>query len=147
MLSSSSSPSDLSGPLLRVERFGGGATSAGATSPDAASRAATERDDDVICAACARPITSERARIERFGGHVHERVNLAGVAFEIGLFDVAPGARLVGESSGDFPFFPHHRWTIAICGGCFSHLGWRFESGTERSFFGLSLSALRSRGS
>lgn len=142
MLSTCSNRSD---STARLQRAGAGDKTAGQSSPQDASRTVAEGDDALVCATCARPVTSERARIERFGGHVHERVNLAGITFEIGLFDTAPGARLVGEPSDEFPFFPHHRWTIAVCRGCLSHLGWRFESGTERPFYGLSLAALASR--
>lgn len=145
MLSSCSNPSDPSRPFARLERAKRPGGSAEQSLPADESGIAAERDDALVCATCAHPITSERARIERFGGHVHERVNLAGVAFQIGLFERAPGARLVGESSGEFPFFPHHLWTIAVCRGCFSHLGWRFMSGGEVPFYGLSLTALVAR--
>jgi len=101
------------------------------------------RDEALVCAACQHAITFDRHRTEAFGGHVHDRVNPAGVAFRIGLFSRAEGVVLVGASSDDFAWFPHYHWRIALCGGCSSHVGWSF-SGPSSAFYGLVLEALRS---
>ncbi|MFO0555721.1 MAG: cereblon family protein [Polyangiaceae bacterium] len=109
-------------------------------------------DDTVIaCAACDHVITTERERVERFGGHAHDRVNPAGIAFRILLFARAPGARLVDSPSPEFAWFPHHLWQIALCARCRSHLGWSFASpdgdGGGRGFFGLREDAIHRRSS
>jgi hypothetical protein len=99
-------------------------------------------DDAIPCASCGVPITRRRDRVERFGGHVHDRVNPTGVAFRIGCFAEAAGVRDVGDESREFPWFPGHRWTIVVCSGCRVHLGWRFE-GQGGRFWGLVLDRLR----
>ncbi len=95
------------------------------------------------CNACDAPIARERDRVERCGGHTHDRVNPAGFAFRIACFARADGARPVGEESDEFPWFPRHRWQVVVCGSCLVHLGWRFDNGMVAGFYGLDLARLR----
>jgi hypothetical protein len=101
-------------------------------------------EEEVLrCATCDAPVTRERDRVERCGGHVHDRVNPAGVAFRLGCFGRADGARGVGAESDEFPWFPRHRWLVVVCAGCTAHLGWRFSNGLAPPFWGLVLDRLR----
>jgi hypothetical protein len=101
-------------------------------------------EEVLVCASCGAPITRERDRVERFGAHVHDRVNPAGHPFRIGCFARADGVRGVGEESEEFPWFPRHRWLIVVCAACLTHLGWRFSNGLSPPFWGLVLDRLRS---
>lgn len=98
----------------------------------------------LVCASCKHPITKESERLDAFGGHVHDRVNPSGSAFRIGLFSNAEGVIGVGTSSDEFSWFPAHRWRVALCGGCFVHLGWSFSSADGNAFHGLVLDQLES---
>ncbi len=105
--------------------------------------------DDVApvlrCGACDAPITRPADRIERFGAHLHDRVNPAGHAFTIGCFQRADGARELGAPSDEFPWFPKHAWQIAVCAACMQHLGWYFVSPSTPPFFGLIVDRLVER--
>lgn len=95
----------------------------------------------VRCRACGHLVTRVSARMEVGGVHEHERMNPAGFLYRIGCFRVAPGCVGVGGTSTHFTWFPGCAWRVAICGGCFEHLGWSF-SGEGRSFYGLILERL-----
>jgi hypothetical protein len=101
----------------------------------------TGRGAALRCKACGFAITTDRARIEIGGAHQHDFMNPAGVAFRIGCFSTARGCVGVGEESTEWAWFPHHAWRIALCGGCFTHLGWSFR-GASSSFHGLILDKL-----
>lgn len=129
-----------------LERDGSSAPPASALAPIAAPVDASSDETVIACAACDHAITTERERVERFGGHAHDRVNPAGIAFRILLFARAPGARLIGTPSPEFAWFPHHVWQIALCARCRSHLGWSF-TGEGGGFFGLREDAIHRRSS
>src|SRR5258708_7852381 len=93
-------------------------------------------DRAIRCAACGATVAHERDEMEVLGAHEHDRVNPGGYLYRIACFSRAEGARPVGDTSTEFPWFPHHAWRIAICAGCAVHLGWQFARGTS-SFFGL----------
>jgi hypothetical protein len=103
--------------------------------PDAQDQGTDGDGEALVCKACRYPITTASARIEAFGAHLHDRMNLYGHVFRIRLFAVAPGSMCVTSPSADFPWFPGHLWQIAVCRSCIEHLGWLF-SGPSR-FFGL----------
>ena len=122
------------GPLLcfdreRDERAGAGAPDAAADHLDASDRA-------VCCRACGHPIAGESAVHEVGGKADHAFFNPAGQLFEIRCYDSAPGCLVRGEPTLEFTWFPGHAWRYALCGGCGTHLGWRFE-GADDMFFGL----------
>lgn len=118
---------------------------AGSPAPDARSDAFTGEEQEAVlrCAACDAPVTRERDRVERCGGHVHDRVNPAGVAFRLGCFGRADGVRGVGGESDEFPWFPRHRWLVVVCASCAAHVGWRFSNGLAPPFWGLVLERLK----
>ncbi len=94
----------------------------------------------LCCHACGQVITSEDARRQVEGAHVHERTNPAGYHFQFGCFDAAPGCACVGEPSGEASWFTACVWRLALCGSCGEHLGWRFSGADE--FHGLILDRL-----
>jgi hypothetical protein len=117
-----------------------------ARGPEAERAPAREDEGPVLrCSACDAPITRPRDRVERFGAHLHDRVNPGGYAFTIGCFGRADGARAVGVPSDDFPWFPKHAWQIAACAACAAHLGWYFRSPNAPPFFGLIVDKLIER--
>jgi len=96
----------------------------------------------IICRACRHAITTGDQRLEVSGSHRHTFFNPAGIVYEIGCFARAAGCSLAGETSGEFSWFPGYLWRIAICGGCGTHLGWRFQS-ADSAFYGLILPKLQ----
>ena len=81
----------------------------------------------VLCARCAASITHASLRTTVAGEHEHTFFNPAGIVYRVACFAAAPGCSGTGEFSGEFTWFPGHRWQIAICGRCTSHLGWHFQ--------------------
>jgi hypothetical protein len=94
----------------------------------------------ICCRFCLHGITSSVERISLSGAHRHTFANPHGIVFEIGCFRNAPGCIARGPVTSEFSWFAGYGWRLALCGGCQSHLGWRFQGG--ESFFGLILSHL-----
>ena len=105
-------------------------------------RDAPEKDDEIICAACHRPITHVRERISVNGRHEHVFANPHGYIYQIGCFAAAPGCVLIGQAESFFSWFPGYSWQIALCGQCGTLLGWAYRS-AESGFYGLILEKLR----
>jgi len=90
----------------------------------------------IICTQCRGLITFREAAREVAGKNEHTFSNPYGILFHVSCFQMAPGCLATGKTSGDFSWFPGHRWQVAICRGCQVHNGWRFVSG-EGQFFAL----------
>ena len=78
-------------------------------------------------------------------GEGHERVfiNPGGHVFRIGCFIEAPGTLEIGPATDEHTWFPGYAWTLVLCSGCKTHVGWRFEGEiAPRIFFGLIKTAL-----
>jgi hypothetical protein len=101
-------------------------------------------DDDgrLCCAACRRPITREKERVQIRGRHQHVLSNPHGLTFRIGCFATASGCVYVGEATEKWTWFPGYRWQIAVCGGCGVHLGWRYQARDATGFHGFILRRL-----
>lgn len=95
----------------------------------------------IRCRECLFPVTRDEDRISVNGAHSHTFANPAGIVYTIGCFSTADGCGAVGPSSGEFTWFSGHRWRVAICRKCMSHLGWHFTSGSA-GFWGLILDHL-----
>lgn len=95
----------------------------------------------IICDACEHTITTEAARIAKDGRHDHVFTNPHGYTFHIACFGSAPGVVEVGPASSEWAWFAGHVWQTVVCGGCTTHLGWRFAR--EGAFYGLILSRIR----
>lgn len=103
----------------------------------------------LVCRVCERPIVLAVAAVSFDGAHRHRFSNPAELAFEIGLFDEAPGCVHEGAPTEHYSWFPGYTWRVAVCGGCRAHLGWGFECvgspgpGEPPDFHGLILDRLR----
>ena len=109
--------------------------------PDPEGEARFEEERSVLCKACGHRVTSSSQAVEVEGKHRHTFFNPAGILFEIGCFEMAPGAEVWGEISTLFAWFPGFGWRYVNCAGCHNHIGWLFLSG-ESSFYGLVLNRL-----
>lgn len=100
----------------------------------------TARDEDsgrhVICRACGQRLCRESDRTVMNGSHVHVFCNPAGSIFEVACFNQAGGCLPEGPFVSEYSWFPGFSWQIALCAGCFGHLGWRFR-GLTGQFHGL----------
>lgn len=93
------------------------------------------------CRTCGQAIVQQSARVSVNGMHQHVFFNPAGLVFEIGCFENAPGCFCQGQPRTDFTWFPEYAWHFALCTRCGSHLGWRYEK-ARQGFFGLILTQL-----
>jgi hypothetical protein len=104
-------------------------------------RADVPKKDGLHCALCRYPITHTSERIVKNEKHQHVFANPHGYIYQIGCFGQAPGCVVVGQETSHFSWFPGYTWRVALCGRCFSLLGWAFRS-PEGLFFGLVLDKL-----
>lgn len=98
----------------------------------------------LYCRTCGQAIAVEDARIAVQGAHQHVFFNPAGLVFEIGCFQSAPGCAYHGEPTPEFSWFPGYAWSVALCSQCAAHLGWGYERDTH-GFVGLILAQLVAR--
>lgn len=110
-------------------------------------RATTQpkKEKRLFCAACRHLVTHQDERIPVQGGHEHSFTNPRGITYHIGCYREAAGCSAVGESTAEFTWFSGYAWRVALCTNCRTHLGWRFQSGTDY-FHGLILNRLTSVG-
>eukprot|EP01137_Pigoraptor_chileana_P010471 Opistho-2@60173 len=104
--------------------------------------------DRLCCTACTKTVAMQSCVFSMSsGGPMGAYVNPGGVVHEtLTVTDVPRDAvRLVGRPSTESSWFPGYAWTVAVCGRCFAHLGWRFtavERLSPRSFYGLTRTAV-----
>ncbi len=115
--------------------------SAGPAASEAEEKAPVE-DPHLLCRACGQAITRSAERVSVDGAHHHTFANPHGIVFEIGCFASAPGCGTAGPASDEFTWFAGYRWRVALCGGCLTHLGWRFAARGGHAFFGLIVERL-----
>ncbi len=96
----------------------------------------------IFCLACGGVVTARDQKIQVSGSHAHTFFNPAGIVFELGCFQKAPGCLHVGAPSREFSWFPEYFWCISLCRYCRTHLGWVFVM-EGNSFYGLILKKLR----
>lgn len=64
--------------------------------------------------------------------------NPHGRVFEIVTLRHARGWVRVGPPTGEYSWFAGYAWSVIVCAGCATHLGWLFEgAGQPPEFFGL----------
>jgi hypothetical protein len=95
----------------------------------------------LLCANCKFIITSLEEGIKIKGQHKHTFKNPAGIVYTIGCFSSAKGCIKYGEPTTQYTWFPGFAWNYALCGNCFVHLGWVFQS-SDSGFYGLILNHL-----
>eukprot|EP00941_MAST-03F_sp_MAST-3F-sp1_P005501 g5501.t1 len=116
-----------------------------------------EADRPVFCCCrCESPIAEAKdifrmsenmlAAFVNPGGFVHETLTLKSVRILSNRDQIQTGVMFQGQPSEENSWFPGYAWTIAVCGVCGKHMGWRFNATRKklqpRLFFGLSRGAL-----
>ena len=96
--------------------------------------------DDWLCRICLQKITSDKLRYLYEGKSEFSFINPAGHQFEILTFANTIGCNIVGESTGEFTWFPNYNWQICLCNKCNAQLGW-YYLGSD-NFWGLIKSQL-----
>ncbi|MEH0022890.1 MAG: cereblon family protein [Desulfobacter sp.] len=104
-----------------------------------------QEDPVIICRNCHLHITWPEFQIEVNQGFSHTFANPQGHVFEIGCFSTAAGCVKASAPSSEFSWFNGYVWSVGICRGCQTQLGWIFsstEGKTPARFFGLILETL-----
>lgn len=101
-----------------------------------------EEERLLLCKNCKNKITSLHNSIEVRGQYKHTFSNPHGFVFEIGCFSSAYGCTNQGLLTMEFTWFKGFGWRFALCSNCHIHLGWFYQSGREKSFYGLILDNL-----
>ena len=105
--------------------------------------------DWLCCRVCETRIVLASAGISFDGSQTHRFSNPMGLEFDIALYDDAPGCRGDGDATEYYSWFPGYAWRIAVCSGCWAHLGWSFHCigppgvGEPGGFHGLIVDRLR----
>ena len=79
------------------------------------------------CRVCQFRIVKLGDEITFDGAHQHEFINPVPLKFSIELFAYAPGLQLASGFTDEFSWFAGYEWSIGVCSGCRTHLGWRFQ--------------------
>jgi hypothetical protein len=101
-----------------------------------------KEEKPILCRNCRQKITAAEFRIEISGHHRHIFNNPQGIVFEIGCFSSAAGIVNHGVPTSEFTWFPGFSWRFSLCSACHFHLGWQYQSGKGRVFYGLILNHL-----
>jgi hypothetical protein len=96
---------------------------------------------NIYCATCRNLVTTSKAAVTIAGLHRHSFINPAGIHYEIACFSTAKGCFNMGDPTLEFTWFPGYTWCYSVCGKCFNHLGWFYQSG-DSHFYGLILNRL-----
>ena len=112
-----------------------------ASRPDPDPVGATRTASRLLCQLCRHEIADPASRRLMLGQLENVFTNPAGQSFRIGCFDDAPGCSPEGEAYLEWTWFPGYTWQISVCARCRTHLGWRYDSGSD-SFHGLVLDYL-----
>ena len=96
-----------------------------------------EEERLLLCKNCKNKITSLNNSIEVRGQYKHTFSNPHGFIFEIVCFSLADGCVNQGMLTMEFTWFKGFGWRFALCSNCRIHLGWLYQSGRKKSFYGL----------
>ena len=119
--------------------------------PSAKRERSTSEGDEfwLCCAQCGLRVVPSSAIFRPGAETPLVFANPEGMVFELVTASRAEGLTFVGPSVSEFSWFAGYAWRVALCAGCMSHLGWRYEacfSGvTPAVFFGLRRAALVER--
>ncbi|KAL5965797.1 Protein cereblon [Taenia solium] len=104
---------------------------------------------ELACSRCKAAISSQKNVIcLSHEGSTLAYVNPHGFIFDmLTLSTVRPDSVfLTGSPTAEYSWFPGYAWTIAHCGACNSHMGWRFTATSDdlrpRLFWGIKRQAL-----
>lgn len=110
--------------------------------PDLQERENLPRGDLILCRFCHAAITSKHEELTIGGNHQHCFINPNGFQFLIGCFTLAPGCDISGPATDEFTWFKGYVWQTARCSDCGEHLGWLYQNGEAKQFFGLIIDKL-----
>jgi hypothetical protein len=91
--------------------------------------------EKIFCRNCLAEIADKDDIIEIEGSAYHYKRNPAGIYFTLICFSKAAGVNIYGEYTYEYTWFQGYLWSIALCSGCGSHLGWHYSG--NGFFFGL----------
>ena len=98
-----------------------------APKPDAAGETRVERA--FFCARCATRLADATRLFSPLGGACRfVFANPAGRIFEIVTITEAENVLALGEPMLEYSWFPGFAWSMLLCAGCSTHLGWRFDA-------------------
>lgn len=92
-------------------------------------------DERILCKQCMAYIAHKDDIITIEGSASHYKRNPAGIFFSLICLSNAPGCGILGDYTSEHSWFSGYEWSIALCLGCLSHLGWHFIG--KGSFYGL----------
>lgn len=90
----------------------------------------------VRCRNCSSKVAliDDRIKISQADTYIFE--NPAGIIFRVVCFSKASGVTDVTGYTGENTWFAGYMWSVSLCSGCNSHLGWHYSSGSG-DFYGL----------
>jgi hypothetical protein len=112
--------------------------------PDPAHRNRVDAGDTarLVCRTCGDTIASVDAVLPR-GEAPLVFANPGGLVFELVLLRTARGLALVGPMTLEHTWFAGYAWRVALCAGCATHLGWRYQAVEPDRSPGVFLGLLR----
>lgn len=99
-----------------------------------------------VCSNCRAVIANSRAFLYRNGSKDHSFINPAGILCDFITFTGCENVVVDGRLFLEHTWFPGYGWRFLACGVCLQHLGWRYDSVTnkaEADFFGVLKAAVR----
>ena len=104
--------------------------------PEESAEESPVTDKRVLCRNCHGYVAEINDRIRINDSDYHIFRNPMGLFFRVICFSRADGVLPVTEYTYENTWFSNYSWSIALCLGCHTHLGWHYRS--ENSvFYGL----------
>ena len=104
----------------------------------------------VVCRRCGQPISSSRHRFSfRASSSIQVFPNPQGMMMKICTFRAAHDLALRSVPTDAFTWFEGYAWTVAVCGRCEEHLGWRYDAvggSVPARFYGFLVDRVRDGG-
>ena len=89
---------------------------------------------NLVCSVCGGWVTTSDRLLKIEGKKRHLFINPAGIECDLFTFSSCPGAAPVGAGTLEHTWFARYNWTMAFCRHCNQHLGWRYQSVSEKEF-------------
>ncbi len=106
-------------------------------------RLVAERPPVIRCVRCRAELAALQDVMPTPGGGLF--VNPAGLAFEIVRVVAARNVAIASRPTLEATWFAGYAWSIIVCTGCGTHVGWRYDTTAGASppvFFGLLSEAI-----
>lgn len=98
--------------------------------------------DVLLCGFCHAPIVRIHDTLPAGENQPFRYVDSDGIPLQVGCYRQAPGCDIVGQAVPAPLRFRGFSQQLAVCGDCNEHLGWHYQRGEQRDFFGLILDKL-----